>query len=189
MSASERGRFAFAPGRCSRFIVVALGFLVASGAKCITIADDATISVNIENIGSTFLVSPGTTEFTNPNNCVTRNSADYVGAGYGQVIAGRLVDIQLQTFGSFAGSIVSGSVSVNGIQILSYNGPWSNFATKRSLLTGTELQRQSAGVDELLAAVEDNNPVTVCVGGGFSQQAAAGMSVRVDIIAQADVRR
>jgi hypothetical protein len=175
--------------KAGRRFLLPLALLVSftTAAKCITVADDPTIVVNVENLSHTYSVAPGTTSFTNPNDCVVRNVADYLDEEYGDIVGGRLVDVQVQTFGAFSGSISSGSVSVNGIQMLSYNGPWSNFETKRSLLTGSELQRHSAGVDELIDAVANSQPVTLCVGGSFTEAAPSGLSVKLDVLAQVDV--
>jgi hypothetical protein len=163
--------------------------MALTAAKCVTAPDDRIVSVNVESLGNTYLVSPGATAFTNPNDCTVLSPASYLKDLSAQITAVRVVDIQLQTLGAFGGSVVFGTVSVNAIQLLSYNGPWSNFSTRRSLLQDGELQVHDAGISELRNSVQARAPITLCAGGSFSQQASAGLSLRVDVRAQVDLRR
>jgi hypothetical protein len=52
-------------------LATALAVTVA-GAKCVTAAEDAVVVMNIERLSHNYLVLPGTTGFTNPNDCVTQ---------------------------------------------------------------------------------------------------------------------
>jgi hypothetical protein len=168
-------------------LLTALLAFTTMGAKCISVNDDGVIVVNIENVTGTYNITQGATLFANPNDCVTKQVSDYLDSDYGVIKGGRLVDIQYQAFGVFAGNINGGTVSVNGVQILSYSGPWSTFTTRRSLLLDTHLTRHPAGVTALLAAVENQAPIVLCVGGTFSAPAPSGLSVVVEVFAQVDV--
>jgi hypothetical protein len=157
-------------------------------ASCITEREDAIIAVNIENVTATYAITPGATQFNNPANCITKNTADYIDSDLGIVTGGRLVDITVQSIGTFAGNVNGGTITVNGVQVVSYTGPWNSFNTPQSLLTSPLLVRNAAGVNTLIAAIVAGQPVTVCTGGTFSQAATTGMSVKVDVFAQADVQ-
>jgi hypothetical protein len=77
-------------------------------------------------------------------------------------------------------------VTVNGATLISYSGSWAAFNTAQSLLTSQLIQRNQAGVDALNTAIRNGNPIRVCASGAFSQPSVAGMSVRIEVFAQAD---
>lgn len=169
-------------------LLIALIAGTTMGAECISVDDDSVIVVNIENITGNYAITPGALVFNNPNNCVTKQVADYLDTDYGLVVGGRLVDITYKANGTFTGGNISGgAVTINGVNILSYTGPWATFTTTQSLLTGTTITKNQAGVDALLLAVQNQQPITICVAGTFSQAAPAGLSVDVNVFAQVDV--
>lgn len=171
-------------------IPLLLAFLLVgtTGATCITVDDDNVIVVNVDDISGTYNITPGALFFANPNDCVTKTVSDYLDSDYGLVVGGRLVDVHYQAYGTWAGSIQGGSVSVNDTQMLTYDGPWSSFTTKQSMIDpNTILNVESAGVLELLRSVQTGGNVMLCVGGNFSQAAPAGLSVKVTVFAQLDI--
>jgi hypothetical protein len=161
-------------------------FLVTTAEDCITVNDDALISVDIQNVTGTYPITAGTTSFNNQNDCVTKNPADYIDQDLAEIVAARLVDVTVQSIGTFSGNVNSGAVTVNGATLISYSGSWAAFNTAQSLLTSQLIQRNQAGVDALNTAIRNGNPIRVCASGAFSQPSVAGMSVRIEVFAQAD---
>ena len=169
-------------------LLVAVIASTTMGAQCISVNDDSVIVVNIENVTGHYAITPTATVFGNPNECVVKQVSDYIDSDYGIVQSGRLVDIQYQASGTFAnGNVSGGTVSVNGVTILTYSGSWTALTTKQSLLTGNTVTKVQAGVDALINAVKNQQPITLCVNGTFSQPAPAGLAVDVTVFAQVDV--
>lgn len=155
----------------------------ALGAQCFSITDPFVVSVNIQDVTGTYAITPGTVNF-DPS-CRTENPADYLDQNYDLISGGRLVDITVQTIGQFDATVNNGAVTVNGTPLVTYGGSWNAFNTEQSLLAGGSLlNSNAAGVTELLDAVQDQQPLTICHQGSFSQAAPAGLSVVVKVFAQ-----
>jgi hypothetical protein len=169
-------------------VILAFIALATMGAsQCVpTLADDPRVVVNVENVSNTYTITTGTTSFTGSNNCKTVTAAEYLDSEYGTVVGGRVVDIIYQTFGTFGANIINGGVTVNGVQILSYSGPWSTFTTRRSLITDNVITKNQAGVNALITAITNSQAIVICVTGTFSQAAPAGLQVFLDVTAQVD---
>ena len=168
--------------------LLVLLFFVTTAEDCITVNEDAVISVDIQNVTGTYPITAGTTSFNNQGDCVTKNPADYIDQELADIVGARLVDVKVQTIGTFAGNVTGGAITVNGVTLLSYTGSWAAFNTPQSLLTSQLLTRNNAGVSELVDAVVTQSPIRVCASGAFSQATPAGLSVRVDVFAQADAK-
>ena len=166
--------------------LLVLLFFVTTAEDCITFNDDALISVDIQNVTGTYPITTNTTSFNNQNDCVTKNPNDYIDQDLANIVDARLVDITVQTIGTFAGNVSGGAVTVNGATLISYSGSWAAFNTPQSLLTSQLMQRNQAGVNALRSAITSGSPIRVCASGAFSQPSVAGMSVRIDVFAQAD---
>jgi hypothetical protein len=166
-----------------------LALLVLSttmGAKCITVNDDALVAVNIDDITGTYAVAPGATTF-GAGNCVTKDASEYLDEDFTDIRNARLVDVKVQTSGQFPGTVTDGAITANGATVLSYSGPWNTFNTQQSLLSpATPLTTNPVGVAALIAAINAQEPVTICATGGFSQAATAGLSLTVTAFAQVD---
>lgn len=159
----------------------------AMAADCFSITDPFVVSVNVEDVTGTYNVTANTVTF-DPS-CTVKQPVDYIDPQYQVQPGGRLVDITLQTIGTFAGNVVNGQVRVNGTTILSYSGPWSTFNAPQSLLNNsTQLVQNPAGVAALLAAIQGAQPISICHSGAFSQPSPAGLQIQVKVFAQVDVQ-
>ncbi|HEX6316510.1 MAG TPA: hypothetical protein VFZ73_16680 [Gemmatimonadaceae bacterium] len=174
--------------RLIKTVLVALIATSAMAASCFSITDPFVVAVNLEDIRSTYAVTPGTINF-NPG-CITKNPSDYIDANFNVAGGGQLVDIIIQTNGTFAGNIVNGQLRIGGstqaLQTLAtYSGPWSAFNTPQSLLQndGT-MTLNASGVNTLLSLIENTSPIVICHSGSFSQAATANMAIDVTIFAQ-----
>ncbi len=163
-----------------------LGLLVVAlatmGFDCVN--DNALISVNIPGLTGTFAINPGGTTF---DETITVTASEYLNVGFSDINLNslRVYDIRISTIGTFAGN-VNGQVRINGQLLLSYNGPWNSFNTPQSLVTSSLLTRNAAGVVALLSAIRDRRDVSIRGVGNVSQAVPSGLSVRVEILAQAD---
>ena len=167
-------------------VILAGATLFLMGAQCFSITDPLVVTVNVKDIKNTYPITPGSVAFNSPPRCETRNAADYIDSKY-NVNGSRLVDVTMQTVGTFSGNVVNGVVTVNGTTIITYSGPWSAFSTPQSLLTSPLLVRNPAGVTVLLNAIKSGAAVTLCDGGQLSQASVAGMQIVANIYAQVDV--
>jgi hypothetical protein len=113
------------------------------------------------------------------------NDADFDVTGGGQ-----LVDIIVQTNGTFAGNIVGGQLRVgpsiaNLTTLVTYSGRWSAFNTPQSLLqNNVTMSLNEAGKTSLMNIIENQGSLVICHGGAFSQAATTGMSIDITIFAQ-----
>ena len=170
--------------------VAVVGLIAASSmaASCFEITDPFVVAVNVKDIKNTYNVTPGTVNF-DPG-CITKNPADYIDANFNVAGGGQLVDIIVQTNGTFAGNINNGQVRVGGstqaLQTLAtYSGSWNAFNTPQSLLqNNVTMNLNQAGVTTLLSLIQNTSPIVICHGGAFSQAAGPGMSIDVSIFAQ-----
>jgi hypothetical protein len=174
----------------NRKSIVALALIAVAtmgATQCLPeLATDPRVVVNVENISKTFPITPTATIFGNPNDCTTVTATQYLDTDYGTVVGGRVVDVVYQTFGTFGANIVNGGVTINGVQLLSYSGPWSTFTTRRSLITDNVITKNQAGVNALITAVTNGQAIQICVTGQFSQPAPSGLTVFVEVTAQVD---
>jgi hypothetical protein len=177
--------------RVSRTLLalVPLIAITTMGEQCFTFNDDGVIAVNVDDVSGTYNITTGALQFANPNRCVTKFPSDYLDQDFNSLKGARVVDVTVQTIGTFSGTVSGGSISINNTQLVSYSGAWSTFNTQQSLLTSTALTRNQAGVNAFIAAVTANpqQPVIVCVDGTFSSAAPAGLSVKVTVFAQIDI--
>lgn len=167
------------------------GVIPLLGAQCIGINEPGVFAVNVKDITGTYNISTGVTQFGNPpgtTSCATKNAAEYIDQNFATIKGGRLVDITVQTNGSFNANVTNGSITINGTQLLSYSGSWNAFNTPQSLLTNNLMQRNQAGVTQLINAITSQQTVTICGSGGFSSATPAGLSVTVKVFAQLDAQ-
>jgi hypothetical protein len=168
--------------------VVGVVAMSSMAAECFQITDPFVVAVNVKDIKNTYNVTPGTVAF-DPG-CITKNPADYIDSNFNVADGGQLVDIIVQTNGTFAGNINSGQVRVGGSPqsmqtLVTYSGSWAAFNTPQSLLqNNATMTLNQAGVTTLLSLIENTSPIVICHGGAFSQAATAGLSIDVSIFAQ-----
>ena len=105
----------------------------------------------------------------------------------------RFYDIRVKVQGTYSGS-VSGVARINGIDLLQYQGQWSDFQTPQSLLgTSPYITPVQAGVIELvnvLLSLPLPGPTVVILSstGSLSGESPvpSGLSVCVEILGQVD---
>jgi hypothetical protein len=174
--------------RLKNTALVALVAMSGLAAECFDITDPFVVAVNVKDIKNTYTVTPGTVNFAPA--CITKNSSDYIDAGFDVTGGGQLVDIIVQTNGAFAGNILGGQVRIgpspaNLTTLATYAGPWTAFNTPQSLIqNNVTMTLNPAGVTSLLNIIQNQGSITICHGGAFSQAAATGMSIDVTIFAQ-----
>lgn len=151
------------------------------GSDCIN--EPFLVSVNLDEIAVTINIPAGTTTTYNGSRTIT--AAEYLDAGFASVENMRVYDITVQGVGTYTGT-VTGSASVNGTPILSYNGTWASFATPRSLLGASGLTLQAAGVTALKAAVEAAQTVTVAGSGSVSASPVPALQLIIRVYGQVD---
>lgn len=175
-------------GRLIKTVLVALMATSAMAASCFSITDPFVVAVNVKDIKSTYTVTPGTVNF-DPG-CITKNASDYIDANFNVAGGGQLVDIIIQTNGTFPGNIVNGQIRVGGSQqalqtLATYAGPWSAFNTPQSLLqNNVTMTLNPTGVSTLLSLIQNTSPIVICHSGAFSQAATTNMAIDVTIFAQ-----
>jgi hypothetical protein len=162
--------------------------LATMGANCVN--EDALVSVNFP-VGHTFNINPGpTTTFDESKTIVVAEEVPEVYRN--KIKNARYYDVRLWVSGAYSGS-VTGSAYVNGVKLMDFSGSWADFTTPQSLLgSSPRIILQAAGKAELvrvLAAVTQN-PMTILtlrgVGSVSQGPVPAGLSVRIEIDAQAD---
>lgn len=168
--------------------ITAAGFLSAAlmGASCVEVTEPFELTLNVEGVSSTYNVPMGLQSFGSPQSCVTVSAQQYADTDYG-ITNARVTNISLRTVGSFAASVSSGSVTINGTPALTFAGDWNSYNEPQSLLTSGLLTPQGAGIDKLVAAVRAREPITVCSSGSLSQTTPSGLQVIVTVNAQMDV--
>lgn len=172
-------------------LLLLLGFLATTGSTCIN--DGFLISVNLPMTGC-FDVNPGTN--LTFNGSVTIKLSEQIDVSYIENIEKvRYYDIRVSTKGTYTGS-VSGIALINNIQLLTYSGQWSDFATPQTLLQNSpRIQVQTAGLNELLRVLnlfttDSNTTVVLSSIGSLSGQSPvpSGLSVCIEILSQVDTR-
>ncbi|MFN0156559.1 MAG: hypothetical protein ACKVRP_00640 [Bacteroidota bacterium] len=107
--------------------------------------------------------------------------------------AARYYDIRVSVVGTYNGS-VDGVARINGIDLLDYQGNWSDFATPQSLLgSSTHITPNAAGINELISILNSlpdpgNTTVTLSSSGTLAGQnpVPSGLSVCIEVLAQVD---
>jgi hypothetical protein len=147
------------------------------------ISDEFTIAINLDPIVGTYTINQG----SNPNyggTATIKIDTLYDVDKYELTGAG-LYDIRVSTSGPNLGNC-SGSVTVNGILLFSYNGTWTQFNTPQSLLTSRLITRNQAGINTLINAVVNGSTITfVGAGSVTTTPVPAGCSVKVSAYIQA----
>jgi hypothetical protein len=151
------------------------------GSDCIN--DPFLISLNLQELEVTVNIPAGTTTTFNGSRVVA--AAEYLDSGFGSLQNARVYDITVQGIGTYTGT-VTGTASVNGTTILSYTGPWSQFATPQSLLSASGLTLNAAGVTALRNAVAAQQNVTVAGSGTVSASPVPALQLVIRIYGQID---
>src|SRR5262245_1173769 len=93
------------------------GAIPLLGAQCIGLNEPGVFAVNVKDISGTYNISTGVTQFGNPpgtTSCATKNAAQYIDQNFATIKGGRLVDVTVQTNGSFNANVTNGSITING---------------------------------------------------------------------------
>jgi hypothetical protein len=162
-------------------LVLAVAY-AAMGSECIN--DPFVVSVNVEALEAVINIPAGsTTTFAG----VTTISADeYFTTDVGAIQNLRIYDITVQSVGSYGGT-VTGTSTVNGATLVSYSGPWSSFATPKSLLAPSSgVTLTAAGVTALRTAVLGQQNVTLAAGGTLSTSPVPALQLIIKLYAQVD---
>jgi len=167
----------------ARIVLLALiGALLTLGFQCIN--DSVLISVNLKGITGTFKINPGSGAF---DDRVTVTPNDYVDYSDKDLSNPRIYDIRVSTTGTYAGNI-SGRASVNGVDILAYNGSFTYFNTPRSLLNDPNITRFSGGITALVNAVINKDPITLRgYGNATPGPFPDGQYITIEVLGQVDV--
>jgi hypothetical protein len=168
--------------------LIAIGGLavVTMGASCTEVTEPLELTIDVEDVTSTYAVPAGFTTFGSPGSCKTISASTYADTDY-DITNARISDITVQTVGTFAGALTGGTVTVNGSQALTYSGAWNDFNTAQSLLTSSKLTTNPAGINALVEAIKNGNDVTICSTGTLSQPTTAGLQIVVNVKGQIDV--
>lgn len=156
--------------------------LMTMGFDCVN--DNALFAVNIQGISGTYKINPG----GNPNfdESKTIRVSEYLDQDFSSFKAVRVYDIRITTIGAYAGN-VNGTVQVNGVTILTYNGPWSGFSTPQSLITSSLITRNTSGITALVQAILNKQDITLRGFGSVSSTPVPdGLSVNVEVFSQVD---
>ena len=146
------------------------------------IVDQFSISLNLKPFNGTYTVNPGNSP--NYGGTATFNPATLYDNSY-TLTGASVYDITVSTAGPNLGTC-SGSVTVNGTLLFTYNGAWTAFNTPQSLLTSRLITRNQAGINELVSAVVQGRSI-VLVGAGSvtTTPVPTGCSVTVAAYVQA----
>ncbi len=149
----------------TRFLVLCvLAALPLMAFNCVT--DSFTIALNLKPFNGTYNINAG----TNPNYggffTVSPDSM-YDIAGYA-LDGASVYDVRIQTAGPDLGTC-SGTVTVNGTLLITYNGPWTAFNTPQSLITSQYIRRNQPGINALVSAVTGGQLITFTVQGSITK--------------------
>jgi hypothetical protein len=168
--------------------VLLLVGLMTTGSTCIN--DGFLVAVNLP-INPCFAINGGTnTNFSGSSTIVLGDQIDQ--AYRDHIKSARYYDIRVSVLGAYGGN-VNGTATINGINLLTFTGAWSDFATPQSLLgTSPHITPQQAGINEIVRVLnlypsQPNISVTLAASGTVSQSPVpSGLSVCVEVLAQAD---
>jgi hypothetical protein len=124
-----------------------LAVLPLMGFDCVN--DAFTVSLNLTPLNGTYPLTAGPT--TTFGGAFSIDSGTLYDNAY-TITGASVYDIKVSTAGPNLGTC-SGTVRVNNILLLTYNGPWTGFNTPQSLLTSRYITRNSAGIVELVSCV------------------------------------
>ena len=129
--------------------------------NCIT--DSFTIALNLKPFNGTYPITPG----TNPNysGSFSVNPDSLYDFGSFSLDGASVYDVRIQTKGTTDLGTCSGTVTINSVLLLTYNGPWTAFNTPQSLITSQYIRRNQPGIDALVNAVSKGQLVTFTVVG------------------------
>lgn len=172
--------------KAKMIVLVLLAGLMTTGFECIS--DNYLVSVNIEGVTGVYAISPGNPTFSE---CKTFLAKDYLNQDFGTISGARIYDIRVRTIGSYGGN-VNATIRLNsqsGQQILSINGPWSDYNTEQSILSSSKVTRVSAGISQLVGTVLNKLDITLCGFGSLSGGTIpSGLAVEVKVLGQVDGR-
>lgn len=152
------------------------------GFECMT--DNFTVALNMAPFEGTWAINPGTN--TNYAGSKSINPADLYDDSY-EITGASVYDVRISTAGPNLGTC-SGTVYINNVVLLTYNGPWTAFNTPQSLLNSTYITRNAAGIAELISCVSSKptRMVTLRVAGSVTTSPVpAGCSMTVQAFVQA----
>lgn len=172
--------------KAKMIVLVLLAGLMTTGFECIS--DSYLVSVNIEGITGVYNINPGSGQFAE---CKTFLAKDYLDQDFGTISGARIYDIRVRTIGNYGGN-VNATVKLNsqtGQQILNINGAWSDFNTAQSIITSSKVTRTSAGIAQLVGAIQNKLDITLCGSGVLSGATVpSGLAVEVQVLGQVDGR-
>lgn len=158
--------------------------LTTTGSDCIN--DGFLVSVNVEGLSGSYAINPGGTLTFDES--VTVPSSTYLNTDFGSFQGVRIYDVRVHTVGTYGGT-ATGTVNVNGVPAISFNGSWAAFNTPQSLLSSNLITRSPAGVSALIGAILQGQNVTLQAIGSVSQgPVPSGLSIVVEIFAQVDAQ-
>ena len=168
--------------------LIAIGGLavVTMGASCTEVTEPLELTIDVEDVTSTYAVPAGFSTFGSPASCKTISAATYADTDY-DITNARVSDITVQPVGAFGGTLTGGSVTVNGTPAVTFTGAWNDFNTAQSLLTSNKLTTNPAGINTLIEAIKNKSDVTICSTGTLSEPTTAGLQVVVNVKGQVDV--
>lgn len=167
--------------------------LMTAGFSCVN--DPFTVPVNL-TLSQTYNVNNGNAG-TNPSFGGTAQIAlqDQIDQSYlGNITATRVSDLRVSTIGDFPAGTFSVNVAINGATILTVTGKqWNDFHTPQSVLASNLIQRNQAGVDQLLIALQtlqstQRVTVSLSANGTIATPYPAGLQVQIDLISQVDAQ-
>ena len=128
-------------------ILLLLAAIPLMGFNCVN--DEFTISLNLQPFNGTYPLTAGPTKTFGGSFSV--DPGTMYDQGY-TITGASVYDVRVSTAGPDLGNC-SGSVSVNGKLLLTYNGPWTGFNTPQSLLSSRYITKNSLGIAELISCV------------------------------------
>ncbi len=159
---------------------LAIAAIPLMGFDCVT--DAFTIALNLKPFNGTYNINAGNSP--NYGGTATFNPATFYDNSY-TLTGASVYDIRVSTAGPNLGTC-SGSVTVNGTLLFTYNGAWTAFNTPQSLLTSRLITRNQAGINELVSAVlQGRSIVLVGAGSVTTTPVPTGCSVTVAAYVQA----
>ena len=162
-------------------LVLAVAY-AAMGSECIN--DPFVVSVNVEALEAVINIPAGSA--TTFAGATTIGAAEYFTTDVGAIQNLRIYDITVQGVGSYSGT-VTGTSTVNGATLVSYTGPWTAFATPKSLLAPSSgVTLSAAGVTALRTAVLGQQNVTLAGGGTVSAAPVPALQLIIKVYAQVD---
>jgi len=154
--------------------------LTTVGSDCINQGFE--VAINLDQINGTYVINPG----PNPSysGSVTVDPTTLYDQNY-NLTGASIYGIDVSTAGANLGNC-SGTVRVNGILLLTYNGAWTAFNTPQSILTSPLITRNQAGITELINAVLQGRMITLSSSGTVTTTPVpSGCSVTVSAYVQA----